>query len=285
MAAASLTGMRPITDPSARVLCATCGVENDTGEEVCAICADERQYLPPGGQRWTTLAELAAGGCRIEITEREPDLYALHAEPKADIGQSAMLVRTPGGNLLWEVPGFVDDAALEAVRELGGVAAVMASHPHMYGCQLEWARAFDAPVYVAEKDREWLRRTGPEIVTWSEPFEVLPGVTALQTGGHFPGSTVACWSAGAEGRGVLLSGDTVKAVPAAGWVTFMRSYPNDIPLSAAVVSRIAAAVGGLTFDRFYDNFGLTVPRDARAAVARSAERYVAWVRGDHDDLT
>ncbi len=266
-------------------LCATCGVENDTDEGVCAICDDDRQYLPPGGQRWTSLAGRAEEGCRIEVTEREPDLFALHAVPRADIGQSALLVRTPGGNLLWEVPGYVDDAAVEAVRALGGVAAVMASHPHMYGCQLEWARAFDAPVYVAEKDEAWVRRRGPEVVTWSEPFEVLPGVTALQTGGHFPGSTVACWSAGAGGRGVLLSGDTVKAVPSAGWVTFMRSYPNDIPLSPAVVSRIAAAVGGLAFDRLYDNFGLTVAQDARAAVARSAERYVAWVRGDHDDLT
>src|SRR5690606_30258984 len=115
----TLTPMRARAEhgPAAqeRVLCATCGVENDTGEQVCTICADERQYLPPGGQRWTTLAELAAAGCRVEVTEREPDLYALHAVPRADIGQSAMLVRTPGGNLLWEVPGFVDDAALEAV--------------------------------------------------------------------------------------------------------------------------------------------------------------------------
>lgn len=278
-----LAGMTSGTTPWR--LCATCGVENDTDEDVCAICDDERQYLPPGGQRWTTLAERAEEGCRIEVTEREPDLFALRAVPKADIGQSALLVRTPAGNLLWEVPGYVDDEAVEAVRALGGVAAVMASHPHMYGCQLEWARALDAPVYVAEKDQEWVRRRGPEIVTWSEPFEVLPGITALQTGGHFPGSTVACWSAGAGGRGVLLSGDTVKAAPATGWVTFMRSYPNDIPLSPAVVSRIADAVGGLAFDRLYDNFGLTVAIDARDAVARSAERYIAWVRGDHDDLT
>lgn len=268
-------------------LCETCGVENDLDEDTCAICADERQYLPSGGQRWTTLAQRAAQGCRVQISGVEPGCLALHATPRADIGQSAMLVRTPHGNLLWEVPGYVDGPAVAAVRELGGVATVMASHPHMYGCQLEWARAFGAPLYVADADREWVRRWGSagEITTWSEPFEVLPGIRVLQPGGHFPGSTVALWEAGAEGRGVLLSGDTCKAVPDAGWVTFMRSFPNLIPLSAAVVTRVADSLAGLSFDRLYDNFGMQVPVDARAAVLRSAQRYAAWARGDHDHLT
>ncbi|HSP60556.1 MAG TPA: hydrolase [Ornithinimicrobium sp.] len=268
-------------------LCETCGVENELDEHTCAICADERQYVPASGQRWTTLARRAREGCRVEISEVEPDCFALHAVPRADIGQSALLVRTPHGNLLWEVPGYIDEAATRAVADLGGVAAVMASHPHMYGCQLEWARAFGATVHVAEADRAWVRRWGGagEITTWSRSFEVLPGIQAVQPGGHFPGSAVAVWEAGAEGRGVLLSGDTCKAVPDAGWVTFMRSFPNLIPLSAAVVTRVADTLADLTFDRLYDNFGMGVPADARAAVLRSAQRYAAWVRGDHDQLT
>lgn len=265
--------------------CATCGVENDRDVEVCAICADERQYLPAGGQRWTTLAERASEGCRVEVTELETDLYGLTARPRADIGQTALLVRTTAGNLLWDVPGYLDVEAVVAVQRLGGVAAIMASHPHMYGVQLEWARAFGAPVWISAKDRQWVRRDGPELREWSEPFDVLPGITATQPGGHFPGSAVALWQAGAGGRGVLLSGDTIAAVPAAGWVTFMRSYPNRIPLSAAVVARVAAAVSTLAFDRLYDNFGGIVPTDAAAAVRRSAERYISWVRGDHDDDT
>jgi hypothetical protein len=262
--------------------CATCGVENDLDQDLCAICADERQYLPPGGQRWTTSAERATEGCHVEISEREPDLFGLTASPKADIGQTALLVRTPGGNLLWDVPGFVDEAAIAAVSALGGVSAIMASHPHMYGAQLEWARAFGAPVWVSAKDRHWVRREGPELRAWSDPFEVVPGIRASQPGGHFPGSAVALWTAGADGRGVLLSGDTIAAVPAAGWVTFLRSYPNKIPLSAAVVGRVSAAVAELNFDRLYDNFNGIVDTCAQAAVARSAERYISWVRGDHD---
>ncbi len=264
--------------------CATCGVENDTDDLTCAICADERQYLPPGGQRWTTSAERAAQGCRIEIEELEPDLLGLTARPKADIGQTALLVRTPAGNLLWDVPGYLDDAAVEAVRGHGGVAAIVASHPHMYGAQLEWARAFGAPVWVNDRDRRWVRRDGPEIRGWDEEVEVLPGLRAVRLGGHFPGSAVLHWP-GADGRGVLLTGDTIACVPAQGWVSFLRSYPNRIPLSAAVVQRVAAGVERLEFDRLYDNFAGVVATDARAAVARSAERYLAWVTGEHDDQT
>jgi hypothetical protein len=65
----------------------------------------------------------------------------------------------------------------------------------------------------------------------------------------------------------------------------MRSYPNRIPLSAAVVERVTSTVETLSFDRLYDNFGHTIDSDARAVVRRSADRYKGWVSGDFDDLT
>jgi hypothetical protein len=37
------------------------------------------------------------------------------------------------GNLLWDPSGFIDDAAVAAVRSAGGLAFVTASHPHFYG--------------------------------------------------------------------------------------------------------------------------------------------------------
>ncbi len=269
--------------------CRTCGVEQGRLSDppsTCAICSDERQYLPPGGQVWTTLEELADGDRQLVVEPFEDGLWGLRVEPKVGIGQTALLVRTPAGNLLWDVPGFVDDGAVEQVRALGGIAAIVASHPHMYGLQLEWSAAFDdAPVWISAKDADWLARTGPAVRTWSEPFDVLPGVALSQPGGHFPGSAVAHWSGASDGQGVLLSGDTVATVPAEGWVSFLRSYPNQIPLSAAVVARIAGTVSARPFDRLYDNFAGVVRHDADQAVRRSAERYLAWVRGDHDDLT
>lgn len=113
----------------------------------------------------------------------------------------------------------------------------------------------------------------------------MPGLVLSQPGGHFPGSAVAHWAAGAGGNGVLLSGDTIQTNPDRASVTFMRSYPNRIPLSAGVVERITRAVEDFAFDRIYDNFGGTIHTEARATLRRSADRYIGWVRGDFDHLT
>ena len=98
-------------------ICATCAVEHSEQVEVCAICADERQWVPAEGQRWTTLEELAAEGRRVEVAELEPDLFGITATPKAGIGQTAKLVRTPSGNLLWDPIGFVDAGLKQTARE------------------------------------------------------------------------------------------------------------------------------------------------------------------------
>jgi len=275
----------PPVDPTVWI-CATCGVEHVDGQGVCPICADERQYVPASGQRWATLAQLAADGHRTRLRESEPGLQQLTVEPAVGIGQTAFLVTSDAGSVLWDPPGFLDDAAVERVRSGGKVLAITSSHPHMFGAQLEWSRRLDdAPVLVCEPNLQWLSRTGAAVATWSGRHEIVSGLTLHQLGGHFRGSAVLHWPAGAEGRGVLLTSDTIHGNPDRATVTFLRSYPNRIPLSPEVVQRIATAAEQLSFDRLYDNFGRGVDPDARAAVRRSAERYIAWVRGDHDDLT
>jgi len=267
-------------------ICATCGVEHADAEGTCAICADERQWVPAGGQRWTTLGELERAGHRVCVEELEADLFAITTQPKVGIGQHAHLVRTPAGNLLWDPVGFVDEEAAARVRSLGPVRAIAASHPHMFGAQVQWSRALDgAPVLVCEPDAAWVRRPDPVIELWRGCRQVVPGLTLQQIGGHFPGSAVVHWPAGADGRGVLLSSDTVQANPDRATVTFLRSYPNRIPLSPAVVTRIARSLGRLTFDRLYDNVGGVIDGRAQVALARSAERYCGWARGDFDALT
>ncbi len=133
--------------------CATCGTEHPDTENapaVCDICSDERQFVPATGQRWTTQAQMAAEGYRISVEELEGDLYALTVEPELAIGQRGLIVRTPGGNLLWEPPGYLDQEAIEAVRDLGGLTAVSASHPHLAGASIQWSHAFGGvPVLVA----------------------------------------------------------------------------------------------------------------------------------------
>ena len=124
------------------------------------------------------------------------------------------------------------------MRELGHVTAIAASHPHMFGVQVEWSKALGgAAVLVSEADADWVQRPDPAIKTWSGQYEVAPGLALHQVGGHFPGSSVVHWAAGAGAKGVLLVSDTIHANPDRATVTFLRSYPNRIPLSPAVVER------------------------------------------------
>jgi hypothetical protein len=61
------------------------------------------------------------------------------------------------------------------------------------------------------------------------------------------------------------------------WVTFMRSYPNYIPLPPSMVRGVVAALDGFEFDRIYGGWlGNDVRMGGRAAVERSAERYIRW---------
>ena len=190
------------------------------------------------------------------------------------IGQRALLVRTAEGNLLWDPPGYLDEVAIQAVRDAGGLRAVTASHPHFYGSITEWSEAFDAEVLLCAADLGWLTRTpGRPPVTWSGSLAVLPGVTLVQCGGHFAGSAVVHWAGGADGAGVLLSGDTIFVTPGEDRVTFVRSAPNRLPLPERAVRGVVEAVRPYAFDRIYGGWWEPVLRhDAKAVVERSAER-------------
>src|SRR6478735_8457035 len=268
--------------------CPTCGHEYaDTPQppERCAICSDDRQYILPEGQRWTTLEALQVDRSAA-ITEMEPDLYGITVTPKVGIGQRPLLLQTPNGNLLWEPQGFVDDALVMALHELGGVAAIASSHPHLTGASVTISHLFGGvPVYWAEDDRRWAGHPDEMIHHWRDRQEVLPGLTLVQCGGHFPGSAVLHWDAGAEGRGVLLTGDTIRVNADRKTLSFMRSYPNLIPLPPRSVRKIVDAVEPYAYDRIYGGFDSELlPAGAKEAVRFSADRYVDWVTDEIQDM-
>ena len=266
-------------------ICRTCAVEHATPVDICAICADERQWVPATGQAWTTLEELRDAGTTVEIVELEPGLHGVSASPGVGIGQHSKLVVTPAGSLLWDPIGYLEDAAVDRIASFGPVGAIAASHPHMFGVSVEWSRRLGgAPVYVNDGNLAFVARPDEVIRSWSGNIEPLPGVTLAQIGGHFPGSAVVHFTA-ADGKGVLLSSDTVYVNSDRDSVSFMRSFPNHIPLSPAVVARLVVAIDVFEYDRLYGNFANAIGSDGRAVVHRSAERHAAWVRGDHDELT
>jgi hypothetical protein len=264
-------------------ICATCAVQSaDAPEppEHCPICEDERQYVGWKGQRWTTRDDLATDH-RTVLREEEPDLVGVGVEPAVAIGQRALLVRTPEGNVLWDCVPLLDDDAEERIHALGGIAAIAVSHPHFYAAVVDVADAFDARILLPAADRQWVQRPSPRIEFFDDDVEPLPGVTVARIGGHFDGAAVLHWLAGSEGRGALLTGDTITVVPDRAWVSFMWSYPNLIPLDGATIADIARRVERFSFDRVYGGWwGRVVLADGAAAVRRSADRYVARLHGE-----
>src|SRR5215218_9670237 len=129
-----------------RFICVACGTQFSDAPEPppsCAVCEDPRQYLPPEGQRWTTLAALAAG--HGNAIRDEADLVGIGTEPKFAIGQRALLVPFGASNLLWDCVTLLDDPTAAAVDARGGLAAIAISHPHYYSAMVEWAHRFDCP--------------------------------------------------------------------------------------------------------------------------------------------
>ncbi len=257
-------------------VCATCGVQQPPSErrpQACPVCEDYRQFVGHGGQRWTTLEEIAiAHHAKVRVIE--PGLHGVGLEPEFAIGQRALLAWTSGGNLLWDcVP--MTRALREEVRALGGVAAIAISHPHFYSTVAEWSLEFDAPAWLPAADREWRQRDDFEVREWEGRAEPLPGCTLLQVGGHFTGSAVLHWTEGEEVEGELFTGDSIQVAGDRRWVSFMRSYPNFIPLPAADVVRIANAVAPFHYSRLYGGWWWrAVESDADEVVQRSAERYL-----------
>jgi len=261
-------------------ICVTCGVQyDDTGDSHpprCSVCEDQRQYVGPDGQRWTTLEQLQASH-HNEFRRHEANLVGIGTAPAFAIGQRALLVLSPEGNVLWDCVSLLDEFTELTVRALGGVSAIAISHPHYYSSLAEWSDTFGAPVYLHSADREWVMRNSSSIVHWDgEQFNLHGGMTLVRSGGHFEGGTVLHVPFLAGGRGALLTGDIIQVIPDRNFVAFMYSYPNLIPLPARTVTRVAAAADPFEFDRIYGAWwDRVIPTGAKAIVARSAERYVA----------
>jgi hypothetical protein len=264
-------------------MCVTCGTQFAASEEPpagCPICQDERQYVGPGGQRWTTLEELRRGHDNI-FRVLEPGVFGIGTHPSFAIGQRALLLRTPEGNVLWDCISLLDDATVEIVRSLGGLRAIAISHPHYYSSMVEWAQTFDVTVHLHAADRQWVMRPDDRLNLWEgESLDLGGGMTLLRAGGHFEGGTVLHWREGAQGRGALLAGDILQVVPDRRYVSFMYSYPNLIPLPAAAIRHIAQTLEPFAFDRIFGAWwDRVVESDGKACVERSVARYLAAIAG------
>jgi hypothetical protein len=110
------------------------------------------------------------------------------------------------------------------------------------------------------------------------------GVTLIRCGGHFEGATVLHWledgAKSAAARGVVCCGDTLTVVTDRKWLSFMRSYPNFIPLSAREVGHIGASLAPFSFDAIYGHyFDRVIAKEAKQVLEKSVARYIAAIEG------
>jgi hypothetical protein len=269
-------------------ICTTCGCQYPQSEatpSACLICQDDRQYVNPAGQAWTTMQALRKTHFNA-FRRLESGLMGIGTFPAFAIGQRAVLLRTPRGNLLWDCISLLDDATITILQALGGLAGIACSHPHFLASAVEWSHAFDSvPVYLHARDRKYIPRPDAVVTVWEDDLlDLGEGMTLIRCGGHFPGSTVLHWAPGAGGRGVLLSGDTLQVRPDKG-LTFMHSYPNLIPLNAATVQAIADTLAPWPFEAIYGGWWeRVVPANAKQVMADSVAQYIRAVTGEAEQF-
>jgi glyoxylase-like metal-dependent hydrolase (beta-lactamase superfamily II) len=280
------------------LICSACGTQYDVEDTAvlsrCRICDDPRQYVPPTGQAFTRAAEMKRRGYRNQWRQLADDdrFWSIWTEPKFAIGQRAILVKTPLGNILWDCITYLDNETIERINAMGGLAAIVISHPHYYTTHLDWADTFDCPVYLSWEDKEWLNRLDrlgkarTFIEGSEEEIEVRgegTGVKALKLGGHFPGSLVCL----AFGR--LLVADTLVTTPSGvgSWdstkggrpegmntYAFMWSIPNMIPLSPDTIARMWMVLKNHEFKSTHGAFVGTEVWDASGGSSAGVKRRV-----------
>jgi glyoxylase-like metal-dependent hydrolase (beta-lactamase superfamily II) len=265
-------------------ICTTCGTQfapSAAAPPRCLICEDERQYVLPTGQSWTTLTRLRK--THMATFRDDGGLIGIGMSPNFGITQRALLVRSPHGNMLWDCVSLVDDTMVTLINALGGLKAIAISHPHYYTTMVEWSRAFgNIPVYLHKADAEWIMRPDPCVALFDDATkEILPGMTLIRTGGHFEGGIVMHWAAGAGGKGAILSGDLLQVVADRKSLAFMRSYPNYIPLGEKAVRAVAATVAPFRYDAIYGAFwDRVIVANGQQAMADSVARHIRWLNSE-----
>ena len=262
-------------------ICTACGTQFPDSAQPpaqCRICEEERQYVPQAGQGWTTLDALAKSHVN-QFRDYEPGVTGIGAG--FAIGQRALLLQTSGGNILWDCVATLNDATVAAIKARGGLKAIAISHPHFYTAMGDWARAFDCPIHLHAADKDWIVNPSPAVQLWEgETHRLWDGVTLIRCGGHFEGGTVLHWQEAKQPRGVVCAGDILSVTTDRKWLSFMRSYPNFIPLSVREVGGIDAAMAPFAFDKIYGHyFDRVIASNAKHVLERSVARYIAAING------
>ncbi len=258
-------------------ICNTCGTQHpiDYDKELCFTCDEERQYIPPEGQSWTTHTELLATH-KNRIVELNPNLYEILISPSFAIGQRCFLVISKSGNVLWDCIPLLDSATIDFINSKGGLKAIAFSHPHYYSNMNDWANVFQCPIYIHQKDEPYIVFKGSSISLWQgSEINLIDDIRLINIGGHFEGSCILIIPSMSH-QGTMLCGDTMYLSPSRKHFAIMYSYPNRIPLPLSKIAEIKEHLLELNFDSIYGFYSYqNLVGNGKEILKVSFERYLS----------
>ncbi|MEZ4953115.1 MAG: hypothetical protein R2825_06025 [Saprospiraceae bacterium] len=265
-----------ITQPDQQNICKTCGTRYSNekyAEDMCQVCLDDRQYVKASGQEWVSFNTLMEEHS-IKMKQHSEELFEITIWPSFALGQRAFFIKSDQGNILWDCIPLITEPIVSFIQQHGGVQAIAISHPHYYSLMDEWAKVFDAPVYIHQDDQQWVMDSKENILFWSGDTNPLtPKTTLINTGGHFPGSTVLHHQF-RNTTPALFTGDSLYLSRDKKHLSAMYSFPNLIPLTNSKTEQVFAAIKSYDFDDIFGAFsGQDLYKGGRVVFENSLQRY------------
>lgn len=259
-----------------QIVCSTCGTcfPGQDLPDLCPVCADDRQYIPPEGQQWTAYAHLQRHHS-VKFQKIKARLYEMEINPQFAIGQRALLVLSDQGNILWDCIPLLDEMTIEFIRAKGGLKAIAFSHPHYYSNMNDWAEIFNCPIYIHKNDAMHIQTGSKHIHLWEgEEMLLWDGISILLTGGHFDGSCILHVPF-LSPLGSILCGDTLFLSPSKKHFSILRSYHNRIPLPLSEMRRLESRFSQIPFDAFYGyHKSQNLEENVKSIFKQSMQRYI-----------
>ena len=252
--------------------CANCGFwQHHFAPPDCPVCSDVRNDLPADGWRFVPEAEIAAthDGSARQIAD---DLWAFTTTPQLGLGGTGWLIVRPGGNVAFEGAPYYSRAMLSKIAELGGIAALAASHAHGYGALFQLQREFAPPTVAIHTGDLQLTKAFRVTMPYDDNLEIAPGMTLHHVGGHYAGQAALHDAV----RRRLFAGDMFKveqdATGRATGVSSHKAFHKDIPLTHRELARYREVVAACDFDALLTPFEYApdIGRDVALAVLDDA---------------
>lgn len=239
-------------------VCTNCGFWQKRFERPasCPLCEDFRHVLPERGFEFLDTGE-AAQRTRCTWDEVRPGVWRYSLDSPVGISPSGYVITHSGGNVAFEAPALYDDAALDHIESIGGVAYASASHPHTYGALWRLAERFGCEVAIHREDLGWARAFGVTL-PFDDALDLPGGLSLINTGGHFAGHSVLYDPANQR----LYIGDAVKLELAASdpegrtadGISTHKAFVRRIPLTPDEARRYREVFSDLAFDETFTPF-------------------------------